>query len=131
MTEKQLQSAIIEALSWMPNVLVFSVSNGKRGNIRLGVFSKEHPIGFPDILACVAGVFVALEVKLPGRENAGDPGRVRAQAECRAAIVEAGGYAYVVASVDDAVKVCGASADVRKGMRRSCPGCAGGPGRET
>lgn len=51
--------------------------------------------GIPDLLVCYKGVFVGLEVKMPGRENTVSP----LQKRCLRSIERAEGYAVVVTSV--------------------------------
>lgn len=53
--------------------------------------------GVPDVLACVAGTFVGIEVKQPGRRP------TLHQASELAAIEAAGGVAIVATSVEDVV----------------------------
>lgn len=56
--------------------------------------------GRPDIEACLNGLFVAFEVKLPGKENEGDG--IDLQKETLQEIIRAGGYAAVVTSLAQA-----------------------------
>lgn len=102
--EKDLQRAIMQALHRI-GVLAWEVKMGSRGHVSLGVRSKRHPTGFPDVLACVRGLFVALEVKLPGKEQRGSKERLEAQALCRRDILDHDGFAAVVTSVDEALEV--------------------------
>ena len=55
--------------------------------------------GTPDLLCCINGKFVAMEVK---REHNGDYGVTKPQEIRMRQIRKAGGFAYAVASVDDA-----------------------------
>ena len=55
--------------------------------------------GTPDILACVMGMFVALEVKAPGGKQ------TKMQAHQQAEIVKSGGICEVVSSVEDVAEV--------------------------
>lgn len=52
--------------------------------------------GVPDILGCIYGRFVAIEVKRPG--GGGRPTRLQLDQIC--AIRARGGYAYIVESMD-------------------------------
>lgn len=55
--------------------------------------------GIPDIIICLGGLFVAIEVKAPGREKSTTPLQ-----ECTiAAINNAGGHALVVSDVEDVI----------------------------
>lgn len=58
--------------------------------------------GLPDIIACVEGRFIGLEVKVPGGEGA-SPVQVLVHSQ----IHNAGGTAVVVTSVRQALRVCG------------------------
>lgn len=53
--------------------------------------------GVPDVLACVAGTFVGVEVKQPGRKPTAN------QSAELAAIRAAGGVAIVATSLDDVI----------------------------
>ncbi len=55
--------------------------------------------GLPDIICCIAGRFVAFEVKTPGSKP------TKLQEAMIKKIRAAGGVAHVVHSVDDAVAV--------------------------
>lgn len=102
MTEGDLKAAILSEFLRI-GVTAWKVSQGRRGRIQLGVYSQRNPVGFPDLLCCVGGVFVAIEVKLPGKEEAGK--HVAAQKKCRGDIRVAGGIAEVVTSVQGAIDV--------------------------
>jgi len=54
--------------------------------------------GRPDLEGCYCGLYWALEVKMPGRENT----LTDHQAHSLASIKEAGGYAEVATSTEDA-----------------------------
>ena len=71
--------------------------------------------GVPDILACVAGRFVAVELKRPGRRPT-----LRQQAELPV-IPAAGGVGLVATSLDDLVEALGPLVGDRARL---------GPGRE-
>lgn len=86
--ETRLQSRIQKALKdkygkdiWLAKIYV-------------GPFQQA---GIPDLLCCVRGTFVALEVKMPGEW----PSRI--QEKTMADIGTAGGYAKTVWSVEDAL----------------------------
>lgn len=51
--------------------------------------------GIPDIIACYKGVFIAIEVKAPGKENT----LTVWQDKELHAILDAGGYAFMVSDV--------------------------------
>lgn len=60
--------------------------------------------GLPDIIACVDGKFIGLETKMP---DGGDPTVI--QQLIHRKIKLAGGKAFVVRSVGDALHACGLS----------------------
>lgn len=80
-------------------------------------FFKVHgnpfqPTGIPDLIGSVHGLFIAIEVKMPGET----PKKI--QVRQIAAINEAGGYATVVESIDEAIEfVYGAIAKAAKGRK--------------
>jgi len=102
MSEVDLQSAILEALAWVPNVVAWRNNAGARkgGRLRYGLAN-----GAADIIAIVgpAGRFLAIEVK-------GPKGRLSTQQEEWGSIVEMHGGVYVVAK---------SVADVMNALRRA------------
>lgn len=72
------------------------------------IHGGRYSAGVPDLLVCrkmqmgQLGLFVALEVKLPGKEK----NVTELQAKNLRAIREAGGTAWVVSSVEAALEVC-------------------------
>lgn len=93
LTEAAIQKLI---LSWLRLHGAWAVrvnSGAARVGKRLVRFTDT--VGTPDILCCVGGRLVGIEVKRPG-------GRLRpAQGEVLDAIRRAGGLAFVARSVDD------------------------------
>lgn len=63
--------------------------------------------GLPDIIVCVGGEFVGLEVKLPGKRDNTSP----TQKLVHSQIEQAGGRSFVVTSVQEALRVCGLQGD--------------------
>lgn len=59
--------------------------------------SGNNRVGTPDLLGCVEGVFIALEVKMPGGEA------TRLQQEVMRRLERAGGYAATVTGQAEAV----------------------------
>ena len=57
--------------------------------------------GIPDLLGCVAGFYIAIEVKCPGKERTVTP----LQQATIKSIKNAGGIAFVSSTVEDAVQV--------------------------
>ncbi len=102
--EKRIEKAIEERMA-IEGILCWNVSNGRRGRIRLGVWARGRKHRFPDLLCCVRGRFVAMEVKAPGKEKRGDKERLAEQANCRRDITDHAGLAEVVTSVEEAMAV--------------------------
>lgn len=106
MKESKLQRQIHVALT-APGQVTW------RNNIGTAEFWNEHRerpdkvaygVGGPggsDLIACVRGRFVALEVKPPGART--EPERARLQEQFRALVRANGGFACVVRSVDEAL----------------------------
>lgn len=104
-TEQQLTRAILEAINGVPGCIAWRNNCGYRGRVHFGL-----AVGSADIIACVCGKFVGLEVKLPAK-------KLRAPYEVRwrqlsddqqkwiTRVVECGGVAEVVWSVDEAVHI--------------------------
>jgi hypothetical protein len=57
--------------------------------------------GLPDITVCAQGLYIGLETKMPGEENNTSPRQKYVHGKIR----DAGGAAFVVSSVDEAVRV--------------------------
>lgn len=85
MMEKDIVAAILRLLKKRPRCFAWKTHGGMYGTA-----------GIPDIIACVGGRFVALEVKQPGRQA------TRLQAATLDKIRGAGGIAAVVTSVEEA-----------------------------
>ena len=99
--ERDIQRDILAYLRTLPNVWAVRVNsagvklpgrNGKTGFYR----SNDRP-GCPDILACVDGMFIAIEVKRPDEKLTSE------QQSCHFDIAYAGGIAFVARSVHDVV----------------------------
>lgn len=84
--ESVIQKQILEWLSQQESVAVIKLITANRA-------------GYPDVLCCVRGYFVSLEVKQEGGKAS--PLQLRRIAEIR----EAGGYAEVVRSLEDTRKI--------------------------
>jgi len=86
--ESRLQRKIRKALeSAYPGSFWFKVHGGP--------FQKA---GLPDLIGCVRGTFIALEVKMPGKEP------TEVQRFVMSQILSAGGYAGYVTSVEEAIE---------------------------
>lgn len=124
MSETQLQRSIQQRLELMPGVRCWRcnagqhelwsakrfrgfVSDGKpqakiRRVITYGLRDLAGKVaGTQDLIVCAAGLFIGLEVKLPGKKPT--HAQLKRQQETR----EAGGISEVVYSVEDAVRVVG------------------------
>lgn len=73
-----------------------------RGVFVFKVHGSEYmQVGLPDLICCVRGVFVGLEVKMP--ESRGEVSKI--QTHRHAEIRAAGGEAHVVCSVREALSI--------------------------
>lgn len=87
MNEQALQAKIIKYLESKGAFVVKTISTNKTG--------------CPDLLVCYKSIFVGIEVKAPGKLG----NLTKIQEAQLAKIVEAGGNAYVVDSLEDVKKV--------------------------
>lgn len=103
--EGRLQRRIIDA-----------IKREHPGSWRFNVVGSPYQMaGVPDILVCVHGLLVGIEVKLPRPGESEQHARDRATAQQRVQIERinrAGGMAGVVLSVDEALDLIG------RGLRR-------------
>ena len=88
--ETRIVRAIIATLSGWPRTWLMKVHGG-----------AFQAAGVPDIIGCIDGRFVALEVKVPGAKP------TRLQELILSRIEAAGGLTGVVTSVEEAVRVAG------------------------
>lgn len=87
--ESRISSAILDALK-AAGIFAFKVHGGPR-----------QMAGVPDILACVEGIFVGLEVKVPEKRN-----NTSARQDYVHGLIRAsGGVTEVVCSVPEAMEV--------------------------
>ena len=86
MTESKIQAKIMLYLKACPDTYAFKVM-------------KASTNGVPDIIACVQGKFIALEVK----SEKGRPSKLQIVAQRR--IKEAGGESYIVRSVEEVQEI--------------------------
>lgn len=92
-TEAQIQRAILQYLRLLGAFAVRVNTDATKIGDRFIRFNDA--VGCPDILVCLGGRFVGVEVKRKG-------GRLRPeQAACMDSIRKAGGLAFVARSVDD------------------------------
>lgn len=107
MTEKQLRDSIVQALNYM-GYWVWSVNTGAmnaeyKGKSR---FIRFNSPGTPDIMGIQkgTGVFVAIEVKLPGKEKTLTP----AQESFLEMVKNNNGIAFMTTSVEQTISSLGA-----------------------
>ena len=99
MTEKEIQNEILDflidreiGLFWQNDAFTQSKSR-KRQN-------KYRPNGVPDILGCVGGQFIGIEVKTKTGKM------LDSQKRFRQRFVESGGIYILARSVDDVLEIC-------------------------
>jgi hypothetical protein len=97
MQEKIIQKSIIDYLSLLENLgkLYFFRANSGAVKLESGRFMKTGKAGCPDIICCVGGKFIGLEVK--NEKGKQSP----TQKDTEEKIKKVGGEYYVVRSVDD------------------------------
>jgi penicillin-binding protein-related factor A (putative recombinase) len=89
--EKHLVNRIREKLKKLfPGILIIKIHGG--------LFQMA---GLPDLIICYKGRFIALEVKLPGKEKT----LTKLQKTWLRRVRKAGGIAYMITSVEKAVGV--------------------------
>lgn len=94
MAKKQPESALVKKI-----MLKLEVKFGGSWNkIHGGAYQAS---GMSDIIGCVQGNFVALEVKIPGRENT----LTKLQSKFLEEIRQAGGIAAMITSPEQALKI--------------------------
>lgn len=90
MLEKNVVNKIKQALEKeYPNCFQFKSHGG-----------KYQKIGLPDIIGCINGIFVGIEVKAPGLEDT----LTKIQAENIQRIIMAGGIAFMSTSPEHTIK---------------------------
>lgn len=89
MLEKEIQTKILKWINEQPRCHAFKISG-------FGMFQKS---GISDILACINGRFVAIEVKAPGKSA------TPLQTKFLNIISECGGLGFVVTSLEAVQKV--------------------------
>lgn len=67
--ETRLQNAIHRALCYLPGVVAWRCNSGRRGSLAFGLRDLQGSVaGTPDIIGIASGLFLAVEVKLPGQK---------------------------------------------------------------
>lgn len=94
MTESALKDRIMKVLRNVPDSTWFRPGAGPYGKA-----------GVADILGCVDGLFVAIEVKRPGAYSSPHDGLSGPQRNFLSNIDACGGYTAVIDSIDGAQKV--------------------------
>lgn len=104
LSESQIQKAILDVLAHMPGVFAERQNTGaskasytNKAGVTKGRFTQFSRPGAPDIRVCVAGRYIALEVKGPGGKQ--NENQVAWQRDFE----RAGGKYAVVTSVSEAV----------------------------
>lgn len=110
MKETEIQNSILDYLDWncifyqRTNNIPAPLGGGRKGFRSMPKGSKK---GFPDIVAIVNGYFVGLEVK-------NEKGKASVhQLEMKKQVENAGGYYFIVRSIEDVKKAIQA---VRNGI---------------
>ena len=103
MKESDIQNTICDYLElkgymfWRQNTIPPTFQ--KNGQMMFRRMPKHSRNGIPDIIMIVQGRFVGLEVKMPkGKQSAS---QVEFENDCKAA----GGYYYVVRSLEDVINI--------------------------
>lgn len=66
--ETRLQNVILRALCHLPGVVAWRCNTARRGNVAFGLRDLQGSVaGTPDIIGIASGLFLAVEVKLPGQ----------------------------------------------------------------
>jgi len=102
MSEHEIQNAIMEWLH-QHGIYAVRVNSGRaivKGKGRMYAIAGA-PAGTPDIIACVSGVFVGIEVKTETGKMSPE------QHEAARNIESAGGRCYTVRSLDDVKRITG------------------------
>lgn len=91
MTETDLQRKVRDALILrFPGSRFYKIPGGPYGTA-----------GLPDLVGCVYGHFVAIELKLPGKEDTLTP----RQRQCLERLRDSGAYAAMATTVEQAVAI--------------------------
>ena len=95
-TESQIVSAICDYLAYRKDLFFFRLNNiPVWTDNRFRALPKYTPRGLPDILCCLKGQFIGLEVKRKGQKLRPE------QVAIGQAIKKAGGLYYMVRSIDE------------------------------
>lgn len=99
--ESAIKKAIVQWLELRPHTVVLPIATTGIWDPMRGVFRKgTNKCGTPDLLVCVRGKFLAIEVK-------SETGKVsEAQAHMLEEISEAGGLALIAKSLSDVQVFC-------------------------
>lgn len=76
------------------------------------IHGGRYSVGVPDLLVCYKARFFAFEVKLPGKEK----NLTALQEKNLNAIIDAGGYAFVITTVEQALYII-KNRPIQKGTR--------------
>ena len=90
MLEKEIQSKIVQWINRQPGMFVIKTHA-----------TAYSQVGIPDLICCVKGRFVAMEVKRPGGTTS------KIQQLMIQKIISANGIAGIVHSLDEAIELIG------------------------
>lgn len=96
--ESQIQKAILDYLSYLPNIYFFRSGSGAIKTEK-GKYFKTGKKGCPDIIVCKNGKFIGIEVKT--EKGKLSPAQIKAREE----IIKAGGIYLIAKSIDDVRKI--------------------------
>ena len=98
--ERDILAAVLIAVTALPGVMMHRTNTGA-ARMESGRMVQFGVPGTPDIVGCVRGRYVGIELKAArGRQS---PGQVRFQAACEAA----GGQYILARSVDEVMRALG------------------------
>lgn len=102
-TEKQIENSILDYLQIVPKCKAWKNQTTGVFDPKLGFFrvmnNKHNGKGSSDILACINGYFVAIEVKRTHKSKVS-----AGQTDFINKIIKAGGVAFVACSIEDVIK---------------------------
>lgn len=99
-TESMIQRAILDYLETVDNIYFFRAGSGAFQTAQ-GRYVKTGRPGVPDIVACINGKFIGLEVKTETGSQS------KAQKEAEINIAKSGGKYFIVRSVQDVKNIIG------------------------
>lgn len=96
MSETQLQKTILDYLAYQKDIYFFRAGSGAL-RLENGAYMRTGKAGCPDIVVCLKGRFIGLEVKTEkGRQS-------DKQKQAEKEIIKAGGIYKIVKSLEDVI----------------------------